>query len=168
MVDTSLERFFNARVGPKEPLYGFKWAIDSDTLPLGLDSTYMEEISLPFPSIAIADPLFGGATYSNFPGFCKIDNVSATFYEDQLMSTTKWILEWMGRIRDFKDGFYFLPHNYKYDIPLVLQNTMGETISKIMLKNVWPSQRDNWDLNYTATNRLTVHVTFALDDFILS
>lgn len=163
MADTSIDRFLRSRSKSKEPLLAFKWVVTS--LPFGLDTTYAEEVNLPFTKLDMKDGLFGAATYTYYPGFSNVDQFSITFHEDSAGTTTNWLLSWMSKIKNFKEGWYYLPKSYKESINLELLDTQNNTVIKVEQFGVWPIVRDPWSLAYSdPSGRLRINVSFAVDD----
>lgn len=152
--------------GPEnEPMLDFYWICTK--LP-GHDPRYVESISMPFPSFSKKEGLFGAGAFSYYPGFSDISAFDIVLYEDQQLSTVKWLKQWSERIRNPNTGAFYLPSFYKEDIEVELQNTQGKVIAQAILKNVWPTEKGNWDLKYTGTGeRLNVHQNFSIDSLVL-
>ena len=161
-VDVSIQVLQRRMDAALDPLLSFKWVCTE--LPYGMDPTYVEEVSMPFLTIQPKEGLFGAGTYSYYPGFEDISAFDVTFYEDSVMTTTKWLKEWKERIRRPSDGCYYLPGYYKQNIVVKMMDTTGKVIATVTLKNCWPTGRSNWDLNYTSDGRLTVQQNFSVDD----
>jgi hypothetical protein len=162
MVDTSIQRFLKARARSKEPALPFKWIVKS--LPYGLDPAYVEEVQIPWTKLDIKDGLFGAATYSYYPGFSSTDQFNITFYEDSASTVTNWVLAWMRRIKNFEQGWYYLPPNYKENIEVTVLDTRNSPIMEIKMLNVWPIVRDPWALTYSDhTGHLRINQNFSVD-----
>lgn len=159
----SLDDFLKMTTGPgNEPMLDFYWYCSS--LP-GHNPMYVESISLPFPSFAIKEGLFGAGSFSYYPGFVSISAFDMVFYEDSRLSTIKWLKAWFDRIRNPSDGSFYLPSYYKENIEIALKNTNGTVFARAVLENVWPTEKGNWDLKYAGTGeRLTVHQNFSVDN----
>lgn len=159
--------FLSKRSGDREPLLSFKWLCTG--LPLGHDVTYVESVSLPFPSINIKQGLFGAGTFSYYPGFEEISAFDMQLYEDSRARTSKWLKTWKERIRDPRNGAFYLPTNYKYDIEFHLLDTTGKPILKAVCKNCWPTTKGPWELNYQGGGEaLKCHQNFSLDGIELT
>lgn len=162
MTDTSIQRFLRARSRSKEPLLTFRWVVTS--LPYGLDTAYVEEATIPFTKLDIKDPLFGAATYTYYPGFSSTDQFNLTFYEDSAGTVTKWILDWMKKIKNFEQGWYYLPSHYKEKIGVQLLDTRGGVVLEIDMLGVWPIVRDQWGLTYTdPSGHMKINQSFSAD-----
>lgn len=156
-----IDEFIKRRDGDRSPLWDWKWHCTS--LPYGMDTDYVESISLPFPSFNIK-PLFGAGTFSYYPGFEEVQAFDIQFYEDEALRTSKWLQMWKERIRDPDVGAFYLPTNYKMDMEFELLNNQNARVMTAVCKNVWPSTKSNWELNYTSTNgMLKVHQNFSTD-----
>jgi hypothetical protein len=143
------------------PLPTFRWYCNS--LPFDMDGNYVESISLPWPTLDVADPLFGGSTFFHYPGMYRMDNFSMVLYEDEKLTTTIWLQAWMALIRDPKTGAYSLPSAYKKPISLTLVDSEEKEITSIQLNGCWPTQMGNFEFNYTESGRITINVTFSVD-----
>lgn len=148
----------------REPAYNFKWRCSK--LPWDMDVTYVESVSLPFPTYDVADPLFGGATFFYYPGFVRLDSFSLMMYEDQDFSTTTWVTGWMYLIRNPVTGIYSLPKDYKREVHFELVNDKNEPTVVARLIGCWPSQVSNFDLNYTESGRLGLNITMSADAIV--
>jgi len=161
-----IQTFISRRDGDRSPIHEWKWRCTS--LPFGADTDYCESVSLPFPSFNIK-PLFGAGTFTYYPGFEEIAAFDCQFYEDVSLRTLKWLTFWKERIRNPDTGAYYLPTNYKYDLEFELLDDNNRRILRALAKNCWPSQKSNWDMNYTSTNGLLkVHQNFSCDGVKLS
>lgn len=141
------------------PLLAFKWHCVS--LPFKYDTTYVETVSLPFPSINVK-PVFEGGRYTNYPGFLEIAAFDITFYEDTRANTKRWLKMWQEKIRHPVEGYYYLPGNYKRDMIFELLNTKGDPVMRVKMKNCWPTTSNNWELS-SASERLTIQQNFSTD-----
>lgn len=162
MADVSWDVFGRRQSKKLDPLLDFKWACTK--LPLGLDPSYVEEVDLPWPEISQKEGLFGAGTYTYYPAFEDISAFDITFYEDSQLNTTKWLMNWFERIRNPKNGAYYLPGNYKFDIVVELMDTTGKAIGEARLLNVWPTTKGNWPLSYTGGDRIKVQQNFSVDN----
>ena len=145
-----------------DPLLDFKWY--SAVIPLGLRSDYLESVDIPFNNIGLGENVYGGGGFTAFPTSHTISSFNATFYEDSLGTTLKWILSWKALVKDFKTGFYGLPSVYKRNWAISILNTMNEPVIDAVLKGCWPTSTSNFALNYTSNGRLIVTQEFAIDD----
>lgn len=161
MVDVSFGVFERRKEAKLDPLLSFKWACLS--LPLGLDPTYVEEVDLTFPQIQAKEGLFGAGTYTYYPAFEDISAFDITFYEDSKLTTSKWLKQWFDRIRRPRDGAYYLPTHYKFDIKLALLDTSNSLLAEVTMVSVWPTGRGNWPLEYKSGDRLTIQQNFSVD-----
>ncbi len=156
------DEFLSNRSGDREPLLSFKWMCTE--LPFGFETKYVESVDLPFPSLNIKQGLFGAGTFTYYPGFEEISAFDIQFYEDSRARTLKWLKDWKERIRDPRNGAFYLPTNYKYDITVHLLDTTGKPILKAICKNCWPTTKGNWNLNYQGGGEaLKVHQNFSVD-----
>lgn len=145
-----------------DPMLDFKWY--SEVIPEGLPSNYLESIDVPFNNITVGEGLYGGSGFTYYPGTHDIAGFSATFYEDSLGTTIKWLLGWKSKVKNFSTGVYYLPVNYKRDWKVTLLNTKNEPIMTVKLIGVWPSETSNLPLNYTSNGRIVISQQFSIDD----
>lgn len=156
-----IDTFISRRDGDRSPVHEWKWHCTQ--LPYGFDTDYVETVGIPFSSFNIK-PLFGAGTFTYYPGFQEISAFDIQFYEDISLRTTKWLTQWKERIRDPNNGAFYLPYHYKEDMHFELLDDFNNTILRMVAVNCWPSQKNNWDLNYTSTNGLLkVHANFSTD-----
>lgn len=141
------------------PLLAFKWHCVS--LPFDYDTTYVETVSLPFPSLNVK-PVFEGGRYTNYPGFLELSAFDITFYEDSKASSKQYLKTWQEKVRHPVEGYYYLPGNYKRDMIFELLNTKGDPVMRVKLKNCWPTTSNNWELS-SANERLTIQQNFSTD-----
>lgn len=160
MAIITLQEFIERRKDDREPLLNFKWHCVS--LPFDFDTDYVESVNLPFPSLNVK-PLFGGAKTTYYPGFLELSAFDVTFYEDSAARTRRFLKMWQERIRDPKDGFYYLPPNYKRDMVFELLDTRNQPVMTAKMKGCWPTQSNAWDLVSNGSERLTVQQNFATD-----
>jgi hypothetical protein len=146
-----------------DPLLAFKWVCSQDTLPFGLQSSYLESVGLPFQNLNIGDGWYGGSTYSYFPGPHNIEATSISLYEDSKGSALAWVHMWKARIKNFNIGLYGLPTEYKRDLEVLLLDTNNDVVIQAKLLGIWPAATDNFTLNYTDNNRLVVTQNFSVD-----
>lgn len=144
-----------------DPLLKFMWRCTH--LPFKMDENYVESVSLPFPNIDAGDSLYGAGTFFHFPSHVRVDSVSLTFYEDRLLTTTKWLTAWKGKIRNFSKGYYNLPSQYKRNLHFDLINDSLDTIVSVVLVGCWPTQSSNIDLDYTESSNVIISATFSVD-----
>lgn len=148
--------------GDLEPLLKFKWVCDD--LPFGHDVMYVESISLPMVQFDKHTPVFGGAQYAQYPGFSSQADFSMNFYEDSRSSTLVWLTEWQKKIKNFANGGYYLPKEYKKSMVFTLIDTTGVRVLQATLQNVWPVTISDLDLDWTSNERIVINVTFTLDN----
>jgi len=135
-----------------------------------LDPSYVESIDVPFNNISIADNWYGGSGYTYFAGPHDISSFSVTFYEDQKVSTLKYILAWKNLVKDFDSGFYNLPGlgdgkvGYKRSMRLLFLDSKNNAILQADLEGIWPADTGNLSLNYTDSGRITISQTFSCDN----
>lgn len=158
----TLEEFVAKRTGDREPMLDLNWYCLS--LPFGLDLSYVETVSLPFPSMNMK-PQFYGGRFLQFPGFQEISAFDITFYEDVRMRSRKWAMEWQRRIRDPATGAYFLPQNYKRDMKFALiDGTSNNTpIMTVTMRACWPTTPNAIDLSNTGGQPIKLQLNFATD-----
>jgi hypothetical protein len=58
-----------------------------------------------------------------------------------------------------------LAKHYKRELPVALKNNLGDVVARVTLYGVWPTNKGNWELNYTGNERLQAHVNFSVDSF---
>lgn len=161
MAIITIQEFIDSRTKDGgDPLLDFKWHCVS--LPFGGKTDYVESVNLPFPSLNMK-PMFGGAAFSQYPGFLEISAFDIVFYEDSRARSRQYIQEWQAKIRDPIDCFYYLPIDYKRDIEVELLDTRNQPVMQAVLKGCWPAQSNGWDLKYDSAGRLTVQQNFAID-----
>ena len=153
-----------------DPLMAWEWRLKDSHFLLpngnrGVPASYIETIDLPFNNINVEDGLFGGGSYTYFPGFHDVSAFSVTFYEDNKAATLKFIKEWKALIKDFNTGFYNPPSKFKLQkLPVVLMDSKGNTILEVELQGIWPAETGNLSLDTASTNRVQITQTFSIDD----
>lgn len=145
----------------KDPLLLYRWICVE--LPFYMDINYVESISLPFPTVDVVDPLYGAGTFFHYPGFVRVDSFSMTMYEDETFVSTKWLMGWIGKIRNYKYGWYNLPTIYKRDMTFALYDNTETEIVQAKIRGCFPTQIANLELNYTSSERAIINATFSAD-----
>jgi len=168
---TSIDHLLNRSQPDKHPLFTFKWVCDS--LPFGLDPSYVESLDLPFANIDQQQGWHGASTFSYYPDFSTISTFSLTFYEDSSASTMQWIVRWKNSIKVLYPasssdsgtyGAYYLPKNYKRNMVFTMLATDNSPVMQITLINVWPTDTGNLSLDYSQSDRVKITQTFSCDD----
>lgn len=163
MADTSLDRVLRSKAGNKEPLLMFRWVCTE--IPFGLPTEYVEEAQITWVNLEVKEGKFGASTFSYYPGFSDIDQFSLVITEDSKGTASRWIMNWLNRIKDFGTGNYSLPTRYKRNMSFQLLDTRGIAVMDVQMINVWPITRDAFGLNYTdKEGRHQLNVTFSVDD----
>lgn len=164
MAITDLEKLLRI----PDPLLTFRWYAKS--LPFGMKNEYMESIDLPFNNISISEGVHVGSRFDYYPGTHSISSFSASFYEDRLGTTLKWIEDWKSRVKDLKRGgatagAYKLPADYKRTIEVVQMDNKGNPVITAKISGVWPADTSPMALNYSdGTSRIIHQQTFSADD----
>lgn len=152
-------------LGMPDPLLNFKWVCSG--LPFGHPVNYVEGIDLPFNNITNGNKSHVASGYSYYPGTHDISSFSMTFYEDVSALSSKFILAWKNKVKDFNTGIYQLPgvggSGYKQEVVVALLDQKNNPIMEVTLLGVWPTDTGNFNLNYTDSGRLTVTQTFSVD-----
>lgn len=178
---TSIDHLLNRSEANKFPLLSFKWVCDS--LPFGLDPTYVETVDLPWCNIDQQQGWHGAATFSYYPDFSNISSFGITFYEDSNASTMQWIVNWKNRVKTIyvKDnasmgaaqgaegnassyGSYNLPKYYKRNMIFTMLATDNSPVMSVELISVWPTDTSNLSLDYSQSDRIKISQTFSCDD----
>lgn len=146
-----------------DPLLDFLWWCPDASLPFGLPSNFLESVDIPFNNIA-SNTVFSGSGYLCYPGTHSIDAFNMTLYEDSAARAVNYIKEWKSKVKNFSDGSYGLPIDYKRDMNVELLTTTGDVALRCKLIGIWPTTTSPFALNYTSSGRLVVTQTFAIDD----
>lgn len=153
-----------------DPLLSFKWV--GEFLPTinghTLKTDYLESVDLPFNNITIADNWYGGSGYTYYAGPHDISSFSATFYEDRLGSTMKWLLQWKQLVKNLDTGIYNLPSVYKKSLRVLMLDSKNTPILRSEMTGIWPADTGNLSLNYTDGGRIVITQTFSCDNQILT
>lgn len=159
MAATDLEKMMRI----PDPLLTFRWVAKS--LPFGMKNEYMESIDIPFNNISISEGVHVGSRFEYYPGTHSISSFSASFYEDRLGTTLKWIEDWKSRVKDLKTGAYKLPADYKRIIEVVQMDNKGNSVITAKISGVWPADTASMALNYSdGTSRVIHQQTFSADN----
>ena len=159
MGSTDLEKLMRI----PDPLLTFRWVAQS--LPFGMKTEYMESIDIPFNNISISEGVHIGSRFEYYPGTHSISSFSASFYEDRLGTTLKWIQEWKSRVKNLETGAYKLPSEYKRVIEVVQLDNKGKPVITARISGAWPADTSPMTLNYSdGTSRIVHQQTFSADD----
>lgn len=146
-----------------DPLLTFRWVAKS--IPFGLPLEYMENIDIPFNNITISEGVHVGSRFEYYPGTHSISSFSASFYEDRLGTTLKWIQDWKSRVKNLKTGAYKLPSDYKRVIEVVQMDNKGRSVITAKISGCWPADTSPMQLNYSdGTSRIIHQQTFSADN----
>lgn len=161
----TLELAKTLNTGDKTPLPKWLWRIES--LPVfdgvGLEPQYIHQCSLPFPKFDTGNQIeVAGATLT-FPGKIQVDSFNMLIHEDNKVRALKYIMQWMGNIRNPVTGGYFLPTKYKKSLIVILHDNKGDPIAKASLRGVWPSAVQDWELVYNDDGFHQVSVQMEVD-----
>ena len=165
----SLEEFTQMRSGDREPLLSMYWHCLE--LPFGGETSYVETVNIPFPSLGVR-PVFVGGAYTQFPSFQEIAAFDITFHEDVAVRSRRWLNNWFNLIRNQQTGAYGLPATYRRNMSFALMAGVGNsgteqrTVMTITLRNCWPTQSGAWDLTNTDPTPLKLQQNFATDGII--
>lgn len=162
-----LDQFTNMRSGDREPLLNMYWHCLE--LPFGGETSYVENVNIPFPSLGVR-PIFIGGAYTQYPSFQEIAAFDITFHEDVALRSRKWLNKWLNLIRDQRTGAYGLPSQYRRPMKFALIAGVGpnptQTVMTITLNNCWPTQSGAWDLANSSPTPLKLQQNFATDGII--
>jgi hypothetical protein len=157
-VDTSIQRALRL----PDPLLDWKWVYSTATLPLGLDSSYIESVDLPFNNIVANSVNVAGGSIS-FPGVNSVAAVSMSLYEDRYCNTLNWIQTWKNLIKDLGSGIFNTPDKYKFDLKFTLLDNKNIELAEVILVNCFPTDTGNHSLNYSGNGRIVISQSFSVD-----
>jgi len=152
------------KLAERNPMFSFKWEFEGNLPFGGPTSDYVESVDLNATNVQIGGGIFSAASYFYMPMFSNVSSFSMTFFEDDEGTTLKWLTSWKSRIKNFDDGSYYLPANYKSEMKFNLCNTMGTPVVASRCSGVWPADTGALSLNYTDSGRITISQTFSCDD----
>lgn len=125
-----------------------------------------EQISFPHKNIP-ANPRFGGATNTYYPGTSDVSSASISFYETEDYIVTRYLKAWQRLVKDEND-VYGMPIDYKKNIMFELYSREGRVTNVGILIGAWPTNISNFDVNYASSGKLTVSCNFSIDDSEMS
>ena len=179
---TSLHAILKEAYARPDPLLSFKWMLADTTFPsftpadqtgqltgtpISLPRSYLEGIDLPFNNIEQGESVYFQGGKISFPGAHALGpTVSMTLYEDNDALTMKWLTAWKSNIKNFTDGTYFMPTQYKRDINLSMLNTKNDIVLNAKLIGLWPSDTTALQLGYGSGERLVMTQGFSIDRII--
>lgn len=154
----------------KDPLLSFDWMAtvpDIGCPNITVDqslfvSFYIEEANVTLPYFQNTD-VFRCGTRKNYPGFSDTGTLSLVFYEDREMNATTYIEYWKSKIQNRETGRYKVPKKYKQDIEIVCYDARGIIAGKFVAKGCWPAQSGNFQLQSSASDRITRSADFNTD-----
>lgn len=151
-----------------DPMMTHRWIIDGD-LPFGkefgVNHSFIESVNVPFNNLTASNAFYGGG-YNYFPQFHDISAFTLNVYADGEGRALEWLLYWKSCVKDFNTGLYKLPYGkdgYKRDLPVTLLDAAGRAICTITLKDTFPVDLGNLDLNYSSADRLVLSQNFSVD-----
>jgi hypothetical protein len=161
-----------------DPIMEFKWVVtgevpfssgayadpyDGGSYSYAVDYTYIESVGLPFNNVDTTE-IFCGSGYTTFPGFHKIGGFSLNVYADSNGNSLKWLMAWKSKVKNFSNGVYGLPGDYKRDLQVQMLDSKNNPIFTHTLIRVWPTQTNEIALGNDSQGRLVLSQAFALDD----
>lgn len=151
--------------GTHEPQMSFHWRIkefqdNSFLIP------FVEKISIPWQRYE-ATPIYTSGTNSYYHSVNDIDPISITFYSDTDLTVMKAMQNWIASVQD--SGYYGLPSEYKKRVVLVIIHPVtGAETGTVTMDGLWPSAIANQDYSFSESNRISIDVTFQIDNLALT
>ncbi len=152
------------------PLFSFNWTCESISSPdpdIFIDSNFVESLDIPFCNTSIGQGWFGNASFSYFPDFSNISDISITFVENSSCSIMKALWDWKRLVCDFdgKDstGAYKLPKAYKGTAIIKLQAVNGVDVMEVKFEGIWPAETSALSLNYSSSDLVKITQQFSVD-----
>jgi hypothetical protein len=127
-------------------------------------------VSLPTDTVETVQVDFRGHK-SFYPGRRVFDNsVSVSFTESQEMMVAKLLYNWMQNVRNIDDGRSdgHMDSGYLGEMVLLTYAQDGTGTSAWEFKGVWPSSRPDVSFSGSGVDLVTVTVTFAFAECLLS
>lgn len=118
-----------------DPLMQVHWSVE---LPLGLESSYAEDITLTESHFTCSAPIRVNGALMFIAEEVTSSPITITFYEDRLMTVSTWLMRWRQLISpDGKTRGY--PAKYQQTIVVYAQDVKGVKVGKFVLSGAWPS-----------------------------
>lgn len=150
-----------------DPMLTFKWIpkVIVGPQPDLIDTSYVEQISLPMTNVSSATALIGGS-YDHFPEFDDTSPFSVSFYSDCEGRALAYLWAWKNQVKRMSGGLYNLPHGpngFKYSWPIQVLNTKGEPVVEALIKGVWPTDTTPLEFSQDGSSRIILSQTFCAD-----
>lgn len=154
-----------------DPLLNFRWkALNFPSIGgSSFNPKYIEKVNIGWAKFENI-PIYMSGSNNYYSSVCDHDPITVTFYEDHRLTSVKYLFAWSELI--FKDGYYGLPggdNGYKKDIEFgILSLDSDSIVARFKAIGAWPSSIDDLDLNYQASERVTINATFTVDSIEFS
>ena len=148
-----------------DPLLSFRWKVQDVPFgqKYGIGPEYVETFEIPFNNVK-AENVFRGGGFVYFPGFHDVSAFNVTFYGDCDGQVLAWLMHWKSRVKNFNNGIYSLPGNYKMPWTVDLLDPAGGVAITIVLEGRWPADTANISLDSDSSTRLTFNQDFSVDN----
>lgn len=142
-----------------DPLMEMNWY---PQFPFGLLPEYVEEIQFTEPTIATSQPVFMNGRYIPFPMNHTVNTISVSFYEDRLMTVSRWLEFWKRTVSP--DGMHFnYPVAYKKPIRMYAMDVAGKTVGQFCAHGCFPSSSPTRTMGSDGSSRVRLQVDFSCE-----
>lgn len=145
------------------PANNWRWLVRMPIVPGAPSATSVIVDQMDFSHRSIApQPRFVGSTHQNYPTTSDVSSFSASFYEDENYTATRYLYAWQSLVID-EFGVHGMPVEYKKDLLLEMYSLTDQKGFTGRVMGVWPTNVGNFSLSYNESGRLIVSCTFSAD-----
>lgn len=147
-----------------DPLLEIDWV---PFFPLGLPDEYVESMQFSHPRINSSTGIFRNGSHIYMVE--NIDNtpMTATFYEDRLMTVTQWLYRWRSLISPDNKHFNY-QSIYKKNIRAFAKDVKGNTVGQFYLYGCFPTTFPQVSFVSEGSPRVQLSVEFSVDRTLFS
>lgn len=131
-------------------------------LPFAIPSILASEVSVPFRSIAFGQHQANATTY-NFPESFDCPDLTISIPENKQYEVAKGYMQWSDMTID-KDGFFYLPIDYKKDVAIfLLDNAYPKVVKTVLCKNCSPTGMQPHQYSNSGSEALVTELNLKVD-----
>lgn len=151
-----------------DPLLNFRWEL---TKYPNFPDVKFNPLSVEKVDISVMNfenyPIYINGSNNYYIGTGDTDPVSITFYENHHMSALRVLTYW--RTLMFKDGFYGVPIDYKFDLELTIFALDSFSPTGVYsINGAWPASVDSVTYDGTSSERVSLTASFVCDSVTFS
>ncbi len=149
-----------------DPLFQMDWNVIMPNIEGNtLSYAYVEEVQLPMAHND-ADGVFRSGSMNYYAKYNDIGAVSINFYEDRLLTATKYLQQWRGLIQT-RDGTFNYPSKYKKFIIVQPKDAKGNILGTFVLHGCFPTNIQNYPFTSANSERVIVTAEFSVDNMVI-